>query len=241
MIGILNLSYYLDEQTYKQICEKFGLSKENRKREFYDNPITAITVLDLHYERWGRVYFFDTIIDVNRLYSAEKGSFVPADKIESQGFYKLLKEAYKNTFGQEISEGIFYRERFYCTYIEYFAYINLNNADLLMEELKQGKFNAEQLDINFFELYRLKNAYISFTINQIDKHTVRLCAKCPNTILKKIFKVDGIDEDGNIPHTKISQVLKKEMAAEILYKQVVKHTKPNIPTELSKENILAAL
>ncbi|WP_310602635.1 hypothetical protein [Anaerosporobacter sp.] len=241
MIGILTLSYYLDKQTYQNISQKYDLTKENTKKAFDENPILGINLFSLHYERWGDVYFFYTTIDLNRLYSAKKDTFVPFDKIDTETFCQLLAKAYQNTFGQEITEGISKREHFYCTYIEYNAHIKCDDADILMEKLKQGTFTDEQLDINCFHSYRLKNAFISFTINKIDKHTIRLCAKCPNTALKKIFKISGSDEDGNIAHTELNQVLDKETAANILYKQVVKFTKPQTPIELSKENILAAL
>ena len=241
MIGTLTMSYYLDENTYNAIREMFALSKDNRKKQFENNPITGISTLDLHYEKWGRVYFFDTIINLNKLYGTDEDILVSAEKIDNQSFYELLTKAYKKTFGTEITDGIQKRERFYCTYIEYIVFMKTNDAYILMNELKKGTFTNEQLDINCYDSYRLKNAYVSFTINQINKQTVRLCAKCPNTILKKIFKIEGLDEDGNIPHTKINQALNKEMAAEIFYKQVVKFTKPNIPLELSKKNILSAL
>lgn len=117
----------------------------------------------------------------------------------------------------------------------------VEDADGLMRALRKGRFAPEQLDPACFDTYRLKNAAISFTVNQTDAHTVRLCAKCPNTALKRLFKTVGLDADGSVPHVKTAQALQAQAAADVLHRQVVKYTRPDVPGALSLANITAAL
>jgi len=241
MFGNICMQYYLDEDTYNKLSEKFGLTKGNQKKQFSNNPIIEISLLDIVYESFGHTHFFWVTVDVNLLYGMEKGSFIPMDKVDCDSFSKLLTQAYKKTFGDEIENGIRKREYHYCTYVEYMAFVKTEDADALMYKLERGNFSDEQLAINCFDSYRLKNAYITFTVNKLDKEVIRLCAKIPGTALKRIFKVNSDLVEGHIPHTTIDKVLDKEKAAEILYRQVVKYTKPDVPHELSQKIIYAAL
>jgi len=234
MIGVLQIGYHLDEKTYGALYEKYELSKGNQTKYFSGNAITEASFLDIAYQEWGRICFFGVKLDVNRLYGITDG-LVSSELIEYNSFYALLTKAYVKTFGQEVTDAILAAEQNRCDYVEYVTHMKINNAGALMKKLSAGKFSKEQLDSHSFHSYRLKSAYVTFTINQLDSDTLRVCAKCPNTVLKRIHKVEGLSG------VTIEQVFDKETAADILFKQIVKYTKPDIPEELSREAILASL
>ncbi len=237
MFGTIRLQYYLDENTYRQLYERFGLSKSNQTKQFTDSPITEISLLDIVYDFFGHTHFFWIMVDINTLYGMEKCAYVPMDVVDTDSFYRLLLPVYEKTFGSGISKNIAACDYQYCTYIEYMALIKTADADSIMNKLRQGSFAAEQLDIQCFDSYRLKNAYVTFTVNQLGPETLRLCAKIPGTALKRIFKTDSALVDGHVPHTQVSKVLSKEKAAEVLYKQLVKYAKPHMPPGWSEEMI----
>ena len=228
------MGYNLDEDVYDKLYKEYNLSKNNEIKYFDKNAITEASFLDINYKEWGRICFFGVKVNLNLLYGISDG-LTPSDMIDYNSFYDLLTKAYVKTFGQEVASAILKVEENRCDYIEYLTYLKVGNADLLMRKLSKCKFSKEQLDRDSFDSYRIKNAQITFTINQIDGDTVRLCAKCPNTVLKRIYKVEGLS---GVP---VEQALNKKMAADILFKQVVKYMKPNIPDELSRESIFMSL
>lgn len=152
MIGKLCISYNPDQHTYNSIREKFSLSKNNPSKKFDDNPITEISTLDLYYEQWGHVCFFDTTIDMNLLFRNQKVSLTPMDELDYKKFRILLAKAYIETLGKEIAEKINILEQFNCTYVEYISFLKVSHPDEIMCQLKQSKFKKEQLDINCFEI-----------------------------------------------------------------------------------------
>ena len=233
MVGLLQLEYHINAQTYGKLYAEYGLSKKDNVKKFSDNPITEASFLDLVYGKFGHIYFLWITVDVNLLHEIEGGGNQNA--LDAAEFHRLLAQAYAKTFGQSAADAICAAEKNRCSYIEYMAFVKVENADALMKKLETGRFAKEQLDIACFDSYKLKNAYVTFTINQIDDVTVRLCAKCPNTALKRICKIDGLS------HVTTTQALNKDIAAITLYKQVLKHTKPDVPPELSEEIIRACI
>lgn len=123
------------------------------------------------------------------------------------------------------------------SYLEYATHIKIADADALMKKLKTYSFSKEQLDINCFDKFFIRNSTPAITINKLDHNTIRLCVKCKETALKAIYKKYAQ------PHVGIpaSILLNKENAAKTIYKQILKYTKPDIINELNEEKILTAL
>ena len=69
----------------------------------------------------------------------------------------------------------------------------------------------------------------------MDENTIRLCAKCPNTAIKKLFKITGLE------HVSAQEMFNKDVIADILEKQIYKYTKPERLEIFSKSNILKGI
>ena len=219
---------------YNEICDILGFDKvkKNNQNNFIlypdDDAVHSIRMFYLDYQTWGRLYFFAPIINVPSMFR----KYSNKDEVTYESFLYSLRKTYADKFGQGLTEKLIDADNMLCYYVEFISYIEVVNSDKFIKGLEKYNFATEQLDISKFDEYKLKNSYVSFTINSFNDNTIRLCAKCPNTALKKITKIKGLD------HLKADKVFDKEFAAELISNQANKFTKPDKLNIFDKINIL---
>jgi len=241
MIRHMGLMHYPSEETYRRLGAQLGMDlgkkiDKNNRRIFTDpgNPVRQITMYTISYEKMGQIWFLPINLDFNALFKAPPDTLVPADDIDYASFRELLLDTYRRGIGDDFVDGfpdIF--EKTLCAYVEFTAHMETRDAGELMARLSRGRFEREQLDISCFDTYKLKNAIPWFTVNTLGRTTVRLCAKCNGTALKRLLKATNRGVGVPVP-----TVLGKETAVDVLSKQVVKHAgSAGPPEELSRSAI----
>ena len=242
MIGHIELVHYLDEKTYKQLGSRLGMdmgkkiSADNQK--LFTDPGTPMTETRMYTISYSPgpvpIWFLYVKLDFNALLKAPAGTLVSANEIAYGSLRELLMVTYRRELGDDFGDA-FPRvlERSLCSYVEFVTHIQTPDADRLLSRISGGRFKKEQLDIDCFDTFKLKNATPSFSVNRLGRTVIRLCAKCYGTALKRLLK--ATNRGVVVP---IDGVLDKETAVEILSKQVVKHLgKDDIPDELSRSAI----
>lgn len=194
-ISVTHNAVKKDEILYNSLYNSIDFDEKNKNvsRKLFDDrcPLRSLDMYYLDYRQWGRLYFIEPLINVPVLFECNNDVNVTYDS-----FITLLHKAYENLFNSDIAERLIAKDNMVCTYAEFTSFINADNANGVINKLRKHKFTEQQLNISEFDNYRLKNAYVTFTVNAIDNNTIRLCAKCPNTALKKYFNVDGLDNVG---------------------------------------------
>lgn len=225
-----------DEILYKELFELIDFDERNKiknvnRKIFNQNcPILSIEMYYIDYEVWGRIFFIDILVDFQILFSKYN-----EDIYTYENFINLLYKAYQDLFNKNVADRLIEKQNMFCTYVEFISFVKTESSNDIINQLKNYNFQNQQLDINEFENYRLKNASITFTVNAVDENTIRLCAKCPNTAIKKLFKITGLE------HVSAQEMFNKDVIADILEKQIYKYTKPERLEIFSKSNILKGI
>ena len=250
MLKKIDLLYKnFNDTLYNEICDKFGLSKEHSKTgnnewlcDDDNNPLRKVNCFNLFYniENWGRIWWIVVSVDLSLLYGIDNNLPVPSSKLFD------LESRIENLFENNI--GISFKDHLpdiigndlidkRISYLKYVVHINDVNAEVLMNKLKKCNFVKEQLDMNYFDTFFVRNSTPAFTVNKLDNNTVRLCVKCRETAIKSIYKKYAQ------PYVSVptSVILDKENAADTIYKQIIKYTKPNLINELNRDVILNKL
>jgi len=248
MIRQMELQHYLDEEQYESLASRLGMdtSKKIGKdnvRVFTDpaNPIRRVQMYTISYrvlaEDGGdpvQIWFMPIKIDLNTLFKAQPDTLVPADDTDYERFKALLLDAYRQHLGDVLAEAFpQIIEGSLCSYVEFATHIETPDAEGLMSKISSGSFKKEQLDINCFDTFKLRNATPTLTVNRLNETRIRLCAKCPGVSLKRLLKTGNRGVGVPIP-----TVLEKETAVDILSKQVMKYmAKAETPEELTRTAI----
>lgn len=175
MIQRLNLLHYLSEETYKKICRKFNLdideSITNNFVTFTDDKIRKISLFNILYTQFGRIWFMDVEIDY------------PKFDCTYDSFEQNLYDHYYSVFGDKILSDFPSYDQLCCNYIEYSSVIKVENSADIMKKL-ETKCIPEQLDKALWGQYKKPHGTIEFCA-AANKDTIEILARCHGTALKK--------------------------------------------------------
>ena len=250
MIKKIDLLYKnFNDSLYNKICDRFNLSKEHSKTGNNEwicnddkNPLRKVNCFNIFYnvENWGRIWWVVASVDLSLLYGMDNNSPVPSDRLSDleSRIENLLNDAaginFKDYLPDIVGSDLIDKR---ISYLEYAVHINNVDADALMKKLKKCSFLKEQLDKNCFDTFSIRNSTPALTVNELDNSTVRLCVKLRETAIKSVYKKYA-EPYRSVPS---SVILNKENAADTIYKQIVKYTKPNSIDELTKDIMLDLL
>lgn len=175
MIQKLNLLHYLSEDTYKKICLNFNLetseSITNNFVTFTDEKIRKISLFNIFYKQFGRIWFMDVEIDY------------PKFDCTYDTFEQNLYDHYYSVFGDKIMDDFPSYDQLCCNYIEYSSVIKAANTSDIIKKLKT-KCKPEQLDKSLWEQYKKPHGIIEFCVS-VNKDIIEILARCHGTALKK--------------------------------------------------------
>jgi hypothetical protein len=206
MITDVKLVHYLNENTYKQVCEKLKLSTAHSLTSgnfvrIENKKIYYIELYNILYKQFGHIWFMSVHVDF------------PKFDCEYDEFEKSLYKAYHKILGEKIMANFPLYNEATCDHIEYSDLLTVENADEKLASLQKGKCLPEQLNRTLWSEYKKPNGTLKLFLNKQDDTHIDVLASCHGTALKKRIKSEFHNTVGIKPSKAVNADTEQEIMA----------------------------